>query len=89
MLAELEKRSDSVNNAIFTSDDCNIISVSSDKHIIISEIVQEEVTATYNGNVGGSSSIKYRIKTLHKIETKNYRDIELGNHMLVAIGNLP
>ncbi|MFS8159752.1 MAG: WD40 repeat domain-containing protein [Candidatus Roizmanbacteria bacterium] len=89
LVVELEKHSDFVNNAMFTSDDCHIISVSSDKHIIVSEIIQEDVAMNGNGNAGGSFGTKYKFKTLVKIETKNYRDIELGNNTLVAMGNLP
>lgn len=74
----MEKHADMMHNAVFTRDDCNVISVSADKHIFVSEIIQEEL----NG------SFKYKFKTLLKIETKNYRDIELGNNILVTIGNL-
>jgi hypothetical protein len=63
--------------------------VSSDKHIIVSEIIQEDVPMNGNGNAGSSFGIKYKFRTLVKIETKNYRDIELGNNILVAMGNLP
>ena len=41
LVCELEKHSGVVHNALFTYDDLHIVSVSVDKKIMISEIVEE------------------------------------------------
>ena len=81
---ELEKHTEHVQNAIFTNDDTHIVTVSIDKHIVVSEIVQEDI-AMSNGHSGGGYKFKAIMRL--KLEVKNYIDIALSNNILVAIGN--
>lgn len=79
LVVELERHADSVQNAIFTYDDLHVVSVSVDKRLFISEIIEEQLE-------GGGT--KYRAKTIHKMEIKNFLDIVLTSHVLVCVGKM-
>jgi hypothetical protein len=77
---ELEKHCDNILNAFFYGDEDNfIVSVSVDKHIVITEVMQETFTDPIQG-----TGYRWKAVTLKKIETKNFSASCLSRNVFVT-----
>ena len=54
----------------------HVVSCGTDKKIIVSEIIEEEI----EGNT------KFKSKCIYKMESKNYYDIAMASNILVCSG---
>lgn len=93
MVVELEKHSEQVQAAVFTEDDIHVVSIGTDKKIIVNEISEEEISssnnngfANNNNNGNGEGITKFKSKCIHKMETKHYYDIAMASNILVCNG---